>query len=497
MFKNKLVKNVLLATVVGATLLLTACGDSNDFGEVEYGGFEPDAMFVTSDVANLTNQEAFELMIQNPTAIHILLEMVDYALLSEDFEINTANTVEFWEDLKEMIDDLDEWFLMSGFPNEAYVMRYLDIRDLRTAVARDLAEIDEETIQVLFDQWYGNSDYEFEDKYEEIRDMLIDQAAEQLSGMEVLRLRAEGDLQIFNETLASAYADFLASIDAEYQLAPATSEVDNNVIARVNGVDLTIDEFFHHLTNQIGMTVIFEHIDSITTANYELDRTEVYEQIDELREALGDDFYLALAHNGLATVEDLFDFLAGLLIDEELVRAHREPTEEQLQILFDQRTTTVGASHILVSSLDFARELIEQLEAAATDEFADLFAELAIEHSSCGSAASGGDLGTWSRGQMVVEFDLAVFDQLAVGEFTSEPVETQFGFHIIYKTFESEDFSFEEIRDELITHFINIEMQRGVASEIRMELRLSTGIAFENPILQSRFEFITDSNVAD
>ena len=82
------------------------------------------------------------------------------------------------------------------------------------------------------------------------------------------------------------------------------------------------------------------------------------------------------------------------------------------------------ASHILVSSEDEARVLKKQIEDGAD------FAELAQSHSSCPSGRSGGALGEFSQGDMVPEFDAVVFGDLPIGE-VSEPVKTQFGYHLL------------------------------------------------------------------
>jgi peptidyl-prolyl cis-trans isomerase C len=55
---------------------------------------------------------------------------------------------------------------------------------------------------------------------------------------------------------------------------------------------------------------------------------------------------------------------------------------------------------------------------------------LAIKHSSDGSAAQGGDLGYFGKGQMVPEFETAA-EALPVGGYSKEPVQTQFGFHVL------------------------------------------------------------------
>jgi peptidyl-prolyl cis-trans isomerase C len=82
------------------------------------------------------------------------------------------------------------------------------------------------------------------------------------------------------------------------------------------------------------------------------------------------------------------------------------------------------ASHILVPTEKQAIELKTQIEGGAD------FAALAKQHSKCPSGKSGGSLGSFTKGQMVPEFDKVVFGTLATGA-VSEPVKTQFGYHLI------------------------------------------------------------------
>lgn len=77
-----------------------------------------------------------------------------------------------------------------------------------------------------------------------------------------------------------------------------------------------------------------------------------------------------------------------------------------------------------------------QLDAVAEPKAkAEKFAELAKANSDCPSAAKGGDLDDFGRGQMVPEFDKAAFE-MKVGEI-SEPIKTSFGYHLILKTAEN------------------------------------------------------------
>jgi peptidyl-prolyl cis-trans isomerase C len=85
--------------------------------------------------------------------------------------------------------------------------------------------------------------------------------------------------------------------------------------------------------------------------------------------------------------------------------------------------TRARARHILVPTEDACNDLKTQIENGAD------FTDLAKQHSQCPSGASGGDLGEFSPGQMVREFDNVVFSQ-DVGTVHG-PVKTQFGYHLI------------------------------------------------------------------
>ena len=86
----------------------------------------------------------------------------------------------------------------------------------------------------------------------------------------------------------------------------------------------------------------------------------------------------------------------------------------------------VRAKHILVDSLNTAVTLKEKI-ALGED-----FSALAKIHSKCPSGANGGDLGMFSRGQMVKPFEDVAFGS-DVGQ-VSGPVQTQFGYHLIQRT---------------------------------------------------------------
>lgn len=105
-------------------------------------------------------------------------------------------------------------------------------------------------------------------------------------------------------------------------------------------------------------------------------------------------------------------------------------TEEEKKAFFEaqkqsfSKPETASAKHILVDSEEKANDILGKINAGDLS-----FEDAAKEHSTCPSKDAGGDLGTFGRGQMVPEFENAVFN-MNNGE-VSGPVKTQFGYHLI------------------------------------------------------------------
>ena len=122
----------------------------------------------------------------------------------------------------------------------------------------------------------------------------------------------------------------------------------------------------------------------------------------------------------------------------------------------------VNASHILVDNEERALELIRKIKSGEID-----FESAARENSSCPSGKNGGSLGDFERGQMVPEFDKAVFE-MEVGAITDTPVKTQFGYHVIKlnsKT-ESSVAPLSNIRGELEEMLLEIKRRKAYESRI-------------------------------
>ena len=111
----------------------------------------------------------------------------------------------------------------------------------------------------------------------------------------------------------------------------------------------------------------------------------------------------------------------------------------------------VKASHILLKTEDEAKKVIKELKGLKGEKLASTFAEKARTSSTGPSASKGGDLGWFEQGQMVKPFSDAAF-KLEKGSMTMEPVQTSFGYHVIYVADKKEASTvpFSEVEEQMV-----------------------------------------------
>ena len=146
-----------------------------------------------------------------------------------------------------------------------------------------------------------------------------------------------------------------------------------------------------------------------------------YSTQEEFEDSLVDQKMTVEQFNALAEEQVLYEALQDDMMKDEIIDAKAYYDEHKDDFAVDEQ---VKASHIIVPTEEEAKAIIAQLDNGAD------FAELAKEKSTDGAASSGGDLGYFSRGDMVKEFEEAAFSQ-AVGTYSQTPVQTQFGYHVI------------------------------------------------------------------
>lgn len=253
----------------------------------------------------------------------------------------------------------------------------------------------------------------------------------------------------------------LAALIAFAQL-PA-SAADDTVVARVNGVEIKNSDL-DFAASEVGPRLsayvpedrrrvllqfaIENELMAGAGAKDNLDKTDTYSARVKYhaRRALRDAFFDAgiTAAVSEADARKIFDERIGNLKPEEEVRAR----------------------HILVETEAEAKDVAERLEKGED------FAALAKEKSK-DTNAEGGDLGFFSRGQMLKPFEDAAF-ALDVGKI-SNPVQTQFGWHII-KVEEKRDRplpTFDEVKEAIMAQLVQQKAQEvvsGLRSEAEIEI---------------------------
>ena len=158
--------------------------------------------------------------------------------------------------------------------------------------------------------------------------------------------------------------------------------------------------------------------------------------------------------------------LRNIYVEKEIVGTI---TPDQIKAEYDKQSAEfqpleeISARHILVASKEEAEALIAELDAGKD------FAELAKEKSTGPTGPDGGDLGRFSRGRMVPEFEAAAFD-LAAGAHSAEPVQTQFGWHVIKveEKGESSPPSLAEMEDQVRSSLVRQNFET-VMAKLRAE----------------------------
>ncbi|WP_395516404.1 peptidylprolyl isomerase [Pseudorhizobium flavum] len=141
------------------------------------------------------------------------------------------------------------------------------------------------------------------------------------------------------------------------------------------------------------------------------------------------------AEEGLAETEDFqkrMEYIKDRELHNSYFRKHvvDAVTDEEVKARYEKEIAAlpkqeeVNARHILVKTEEEAKAVIADLDAGKD------FAELAKAKSEDSNKDDGGDLGWFSKGRMVPEFEEAAF-ALEKGAYTKTPVQSQFGFHVI------------------------------------------------------------------
>jgi peptidyl-prolyl cis-trans isomerase C len=244
--------------------------------------------------------------------------------------------------------------------------------------------------------------------------------------------------------------------------APAAAYDASTVLATVNGTEITLGHVivmreqlpqqYQNLPDDVLLTGLVDQL---------VDQTLLSERLSKSADTdpLAVRLHVENERRGTLAGRAAEEAVAGA-VDEAKVQAAYEKAGAEFE-----PQPEFNAAHILVDSEEKAKALKAELDGGAD------FAELAKANSSDGSAANGGDLGWFGLGRMVPEFEAAV-QGMEVGAL-SDPVQTQFGWHLI-KLVEKRETALpplEEVRGEVENQLRQEALQAELA-----ELRAAASI---------------------
>ena len=223
----------------------------------------------------------------------------------------------------------------------------------------------------------------------------------------------------------------------------ACSNGDSEKVIETKAGDITKDEFYTAMKDRHGEAVVQELVyEKVLSEKYEVTDKEVNAKLDELKEQMGDSFQMALQSSGYKTEDDFKRALKLNMLQEKAAIADIKVTEKELKEAYDNAKPEIQARHILVADEKTAKEVTAKLDKGED------FAKLAKEYSTdTGSAQKGGDLGWFGAGKMVAEFEDAAY-KLKKNEI-SEPIKSQFGYHIIQLLDKKDKEPYEKMKADL------------------------------------------------
>lgn len=276
------------------------------------------------------------------------------------------------------------------------------------------------------------------------------------------------------------------------------------VAVSVNGKNITADDLYKELKLRYAKDIIADQIDKkIFDKKYKNDE-EIEKQtnnyVEYVKSTYSDDFEDTLVKSGFI---DEDDFINNTRLNYQRQKAIEEYikdniTDKEIKDYYnDEFAGDISAKHILIkvkSDSDEEGLTDEEAKAKAEDLIQKLndgadFSTLAKENSEDpGSAANGGDLGYFNKGKMVKEFEEAAY-KLKVNEYTSEPVKTTYGYHIILKTDEKEKESLDKVKDEIKEKIVDKKREDKVNDvKVLDKIRKENKMKFKDSKLKSLYE---------
>lgn len=296
---------------------------------------------------------------------------------------------------------------------------------------------------------------------------------------------------------------------------PVLSNGEEAVITLDDGA-ISVDDLYQEMKNKYALSVLIDMMDEkILNEKYPETEEEVSYidgMVDQVQ--MYYDYYYNTQYSsfemfvqsqyGVSSTEDLREIFALDYKRNQAIEDYAKSIVSESEINKYYEDETVGnieASHILIT-VDYEDGATEEEKTQADEKAKETakeiiaklnngedFATLAKEYSKDGSASNGGALGEFNRDDVVDEFFEAAL-ALNVGEYSKEPVKSEFGYHIILKTNQKEKPTLESVKDEIIEILAEEKLNDDdtLSYKALIELRKDNGLTIEDKDLEKQYE---------
>lgn len=289
-------------------------------------------------------------------------------------------------------------------------------------------------------------------------------------------------------------------------------ENGEEVVASLDGKNFTANDLYNELKKQGGSSVLVNMIDTFITNQEITDSKEAEEYAASLIKQYklsykqnGADFEAALISNGYANEDEFKKVIATDYKKSEIAKKYikADITDDELKDYYDNHISDeLSVKHILIApevsdnatdeektnaenaALEKAKNLIEQLNNGAD------FDTLAKENSSDDATKdNGGVINNVVKEGYVTEFWNAAY-ALENGKYTTEPVKTQYGYHIIYKVSHTEKKSLNEMKDTLYNKIVSEKISNDSSLEQKtwVKIREKYNLAINDSTIDSTYK---------
>ncbi|MCG3230016.1 peptidylprolyl isomerase [Bacillus subtilis] len=279
----------------------------------------------------------------------------------------------------------------------------------------------------------------------------------------------------------------IAAITATSILAlSACSSGDKEVIAKTDAGDVTKGELYTNMKKTAGASVLTQLVqEKVLDKKYKISDKEIDNKLKEYKTQLGDQYTALEKQYGKDYLKEQVKYE---LLTQKAAKDNIKVTDDEIKEYWEGLKGQIRASHILVADKKTAEEIEKKLKKG------EKFDALAKEYSTdTGSATNGGELGWISKDneQLDSTFRKAAF-KLKTNE-VSNPVKTQFGYHIIKKT--EERGKYEDMKKELKSEVLEQKLNDSNAvQEAVQKVMKKADIEVKDKDLKDTFNTSSTSN---